>query len=41
MDAQLFWQNILIVLIGLLQSMVNLVIWEKHQKVDNAGETKQ
>jgi len=27
-----FWQNVLLVILGLLQSVVNLFIWEKHQQ---------
>lgn len=31
MENTSFWQNVVIVVIGLLQQMVALVIWEKHQ----------
>ena len=42
MDAQstTFWQSVLMALIAMLQSVVNLVIWEKHSKVDNAPGTE-
>jgi hypothetical protein len=39
MDAQStsFWQSVVIFVLGLLQTVVNLVVWEKHQ-VDTAAK---
>jgi hypothetical protein len=41
MDAQStsFWQSVALFVLGLLQTVVNLVVWEKHQPVDTAAKT--
>lgn len=37
MDAQTtsFWQTILVILVGMLQQVVGLFVWERHKQVDN------